>query len=371
MEENNNLGEFTNFMLYSYNESKVSVQVLIDKPHNTIWATQKSIAELFDVNKSSVSRHISNIYKEGELSKDTTVAKIATVINRGIRGSVTENIDYYNLDVIISVGYRISSYKATQFRIWATKVLKEYMVKGFALDDERLKQGQSIFGKDFFKELLERIREIRASERLFYEKITDIFRDCSEDYDSKSPISRKFYSEMQNKFHYAIHQHTASEIIRERANATKPHMGLTSWKRQKDGGKVYKSDTIIAKNYLQEEEISALNKLVNMFLDYAEHMAEKRTGSYKMEDWANRLDMFLNFNEYPILENAGKVSSEVAKRFAETEYSKFRVIQDSEYKSDFNKLIDASINGLPKEGDMDKGKESNDENNDDKNNPPK
>ena len=365
MEENNNLGEFSNFMLYSSGESKVSVQVLIDKQHNTIWATQKSIAELFDVNKSSVSRHISNIYKEGELNKDMTVAKIATVVNRGVRGSVTENIDYYNLDVIISVGYRISNYKATQFRIWATKVLKEYMVKGFALDDERLKQGQGIFGKDFFKELLERIREIRASERMFYEKITDIFRDCSEDYDPKSPISRKFYSAMQNKFHYAIHQHTASEIIRERADSTKPHMGLTSWKHQKTGGKVYKSDAIIAKNYLQEGEITALNKLVNMFLDYAERMAEKRTGSYKMEDWAKRLDMFLNFNEYPILENSGKVSREVAKRFAETEYSKFRVIQDREYKSDFNKLIDASINGLPKEDiDKDKKKDNNDENND-------
>ena len=187
-------------MLYSSGESKVSVQVLIDKQHNTIWATQKSIAELFDVNKSSVSRHISNIYKEGELNKDMTVAKIATVVNRGVRGSVTENIDYYNLDVIISVGYRISNYKATQFRIWATKVLKEYMVKGFALDDERLKQGQGIFGKDFFKELLERIREIRASERMFYEKITDIFRDCSEDYDPKSPISRKFYSACRISF---------------------------------------------------------------------------------------------------------------------------------------------------------------------------
>lgn len=374
-DNNNNIGEFSNFMLYSSGESKVSVQVLIDKHHNTIWATQKSIAELFGVNKSSVSRHISNIYKEGELSKDMTVAKIATVVNRGIRGSVTEYIDYYNLDVIISVGYRISNYKATQFRIWATKVLKEYMVKGFALDDERLKQGQGIFGKDFFKELLERIREIRASERMFYEKITDIFRDCSEDYDPKSPISRKFYSEMQNKFHYAIHQHTASEIIRERADSTKPHMGLTSWKRQKEGGKVYKSDAVIAKNYLQEGEITALNKLVNMFLDYAERMAEKRTGSYKMEDWAKRLDMFLNFNEYPILENSGKVSHEVAKRFAETEYSKFRVIQDREYKSDFNKLIDASINGLPKEEDIDNGKAKDNENennvkNEDKKNPP-
>lgn len=374
MEENNNLGEFSNFMLYSSGESKVSVQVFIDKMHNTIWATQKSMAQLFDVGVPAISKHLKNIYEEGELTKDTTISKMETVVNRGFRGDVKEKVDFYNLDAIISVGYRISSYKATQFRIWATKVLKEYMVKGFALDDERLKQGQGIFGKDFFKELLERIREIRASERMFYEKITDIFRDCSEDYDPKSPISRKFYSEMQNKFHYAIHQHTASEIIKERADSTKPHMGLTNWKHQETGGKVYKSDAVIAKNYLQEGEITALNKLVNMFLDYAERMAEKRTGSYKMEDWAKRLDMFLNFNEYPILTNAGKVSSEVAKRFAETEYSKFRVIQDREYKSDFNKLIDASINGLPKEDiDKDKKKDNNDENNDkneDKKNPP-
>lgn len=374
MEENNNLGEFSNFMLYSSGESKVSVQVFIDKMHNTIWATQKSMAQLFDVGVPAISKHLKNIYEEGELMKDTTISKMETVVNRGFRGDVKEKVDFYNLDAIISVGYRISSYKATQFRIWATKVLKEYMVKGFALDDERLKQGQGIFGKDFFKELLERIREIRASERMFYEKITDIFRDCSEDYDPKSPISRKFYSEMQNKFHYAIHQHTASEIIKERADSTKPHMGLTNWKHQETGGKVYKSDAVIAKNYLQEGEITALNKLVNMFLDYAERMAEKRTGSYKMEDWAKRLDMFLNFNEYPILTNAGKVSSEVAKRFAETEYSKFRVIQDREYKSDFNKLIDASINGLPKEDiDKDKKKDNNDENNDkneDKKNPP-
>lgn len=370
MEENNNLGEFSKFMLYSSGESKVSVQVLIDKSHNTIWATQKSMAQLFDVGVPAISKHLKNIFEEGELVADSVISKMETTASDGKKYETA----FYNLDAIISVGYRISSYKATQFRIWATKVLKEYMVKGFALDDERLKHGQSIFGKDFFKELLERIREIRASERMFYEKITDIFRDCSEDYDPKSPISRKFYSEMQNKFHYAIHQHTASEIIRERANATKPHMGLTSWKRQKDGGKVYKSDAVIAKNYLQEEEISALNKLVNMFLDYAERMAEKRTGSYKMKDWAKRLDMFLNFNEYPILENAGKVSHEVAKRFAETEYSKFRVIQDREYKSDFNKLIDASINGLPKEEDIDKDKKKeNDENNDkneDKKNPP-
>ncbi len=353
MEENNSLGQQSNFMLYSSGESKVSVQVLVDKERNTIWATQKSIAQLFEVTPQNITLHLRSIYNDGELQEKATCKENLQVQNEGSR-QVRRMVRFYNLDAIISVGYRISSYKATRFRIWATKVLKEYMVKGFALDDERLKQGQGIFGKDFFKELLERIREIRASERMFYEKITDIFRDCSEDYDPKAPISREFYSAMQNKFHYAIHQHTAPEIIRERANASKPYMGLTSWKHQKDGGKVYKSDTAIAKNYLQEEEISALNKLVNMFLDYAERMAENKKGSYKMKDWAKRLDMFLNFNEYPILTNAGKVSHEVAKLFAETEYSKFRIIQDREYKSDFNKLIDASINGLPKEEDADK-----------------
>lgn len=336
-----------NFLFYTDENGKTSVQVIVDDGKETIWVTQKGMAEIFGVDKSGISRHISNILKDGELQKDMTVAKFATVINRGARGSVEEQVDYYNLDMIIAVGYRVNSYKATRFRIWATQILREYLVKGFALDDERLKQGNSLFGKDNFKELIERIQEIRASERLFYEKITDIFRDCSEDYDPTSQISQEFYAAMQNKFHYAIHQHTAPELIKLRADSTKPYMGLTSWKSQKRGGKIYKSDVTIAKNYLSEAEIKGLNKVVNMFLDYAERIAEQRKGSFTMADWAKRLDMFLHFNEYPILTNAGKIRAEIAKKFAGEEYSKFRVIQDREYKSDFNLLLEASHNGLP------------------------
>lgn len=339
----NYLEKAQNFLFYSDNDGKVNVQVIVDEVGDTIWTTQKGIAEIFDVDISGVSRHINNILSSKELDKKSTLQKMQIA-------NSDKPVTYYNLDMVIAVGYRVNSYKATQFRIWATRILKEYLIKGFALDDDRLKQGNRLFGKDFFKELLERIQEIRASERMFYEKITDIFKDCSVDYDKNSPLALKFYAAMQNKFHYASHQHTASEIIYERADATKPYMGLTSWENQKKGGKIYKSDVRIAKNYLTEDEIKALNKLVNMFLDYAERLAELKKGTYKMEDWVKRLDMFLNFNEYPILTNAGKVRADIAKRFAETEYSKFRVIQDREYKSDFNILIDASHNILPTEG---------------------
>lgn len=324
-----------NFLLYTSDDGKVNVQVIVDNDTETIWTTQKGMSELFDVNVSNISRHINNIFESGELDGKSNLRKMQIA-------NSDKPVVFYNLNVIIAVGYRVNSYKATQFRIWATQILREYLIKGFALDDERLKQGNRLFDRDFFKELIERIQEIRASERMFYEKITDIFRDCSIDYDPKSPITQKFYAEMQNKFHYAIHQHTAPEIIKERADATKPFMGLTSWKRQKVGGKIYKSDVPIAKNYLQEDEIKGLNRLVNMFLDYAERMAEKGKGAYTMKDWAKRLEMFLNFNEYPILTDAGKVRADVAKRFAEAEYDKFRIIQDRDYKSDFNKLIEKS-----------------------------
>lgn len=343
----NQMQDTHNFLFYTDENGKTSVQVIVDNGKETIWVTQKGMSEIFGVDKSGISRHISNIFKDGELQRDMTVAKFATVINRGARGSVEEHVDYYNLDMIIAVGYRVNSYKATRFRIWATQILREYLVKGFALDDERLKQGNNLFGKDYFKELIERIQEIRASERLFYEKITDIFRDCSDDYDPTSQITQEFYAAMQNKFHYAIHQHTAPELIKLRADSTKPNMGLTSWKNQKRGGKIYKSDVTVAKNYLSESEIKGLNKAVNMFLDYAERIAEQRKGSFTMADWSKRLDMFLNFNEYPILSDAGKIRSEIAKKFAGEEYSKYRVIQDREYKSDFNLLLEASNNGLP------------------------
>lgn len=339
----NYLDKPQNFLFYTSNDGKTSVQVIVDSGRDTIWTTQKGMAEIFDVDVSGISRHVSNIYNSKELDEESTLQKLQIA-------NSDKPVVYYNLDVVIAVGYRVNSYKATQFRIWATQILKEYLVKGFALDDERLKQGNNLFGKDFFKELLERIREIRASERMFYEKITDIFRDCSIDYDAKSPVTHDFYAAMQNKFHYAIHQHTAAEILRERADATKPFMGLTSWSNQKTGGKIYKYDVDKAKNYLTENEIKGLNHLVNMFLDYAERMAEKSKGTFTMQDWAQRLEMFLNFNEYPILTNAGKVKSEVAKRFAENEYNKYRVIQDREYKSDFNRLVEVETTGkLPVE----------------------
>lgn len=345
----NNIDRTQNFLFYSSNDGKVNVQVIVDSVRDTIWTTQKGMAEIFGVGIPAISKHLKNIFEEGELDKYVVISKMETTTQHGaIEGKTQQNeTTFYSLDAIIAVGYRVNSYKATQFRIWATRILKEYLIKGFALDDDRLKQGNNLFGKDFFKELIERIREIRASERMFYEKITDIFRDCSRDYDPKSPVSRDFYAAMQNKFHYAIHQHTAAEIIRGRADASKPYMGLTSWSNQKKGGKIYKYDVTTAKNYLSEEEIKGLNHLVNMFLDHAERMAEKGKGAYMMEDWVKRLDVFLNFNEYPILTNAGSVRSDIAKRFAETEYSKYRIIQDKEYKSDFNKLIEASHNGLP------------------------
>ena len=332
-----------NFLFYSSNDGKINVQVIVDSTKETIWTTQKGMAEIFGVGVPAISKHLSNIFEEKELVENSVISKMETTATDGKKYLTT----FYTLDAIIAVGYRVNSYQATQFRIWATRILKEYLVKGFALDDDRLKQGNKLFGKDFFKELVERIQEIRASERMFYEKITDIYRDCSVDYDKNSPLALKFYAAMQNNFHYASHLHTAPEVIYERADSTKPFMGLTSWKNQKSGGKIYKSDVVIAKNYLTEDEIKALNKLVNMFLDYAEHLAELKKGTYTMADWAKRLDMFLDFNEYPILTNAGKVKRDVANRFAETEYSKFRVIQDKEYKSDFNILVDASHNIMP------------------------
>lgn len=344
----NQLQNQQNFLFYTDENGKTSVRVIVDNVNETIWVSQKGISEIFGTTPQNITTHLKNIYQEGELMFESTCKEILQVQKEGSR-NVSRKTLLYNLDAIIAVGYRINTNRATRFRIWATQILREYLIKGFALDDERLKQGNRIFGKDHFKELIERIQEIRASERLFYEKITDIFKDCSEDYDSNSQISQDFYAAMQNKFHYAIHQHTAPEIIKLRADSTKPYMGLTSWKNQKKGGKIYKSDVKIAKNYLSEEEIKGLNKLVNMFLDYAEHIAEQRKGTFTMADWANRLDLFLNFNEYPILTNAGTIRSEIAKRFAENEYSKFRVVQDREYKSDFNLLLEASHNGLPTE----------------------
>lgn len=332
----NSVDKYSQFIFYQGEDGSVKIQVILGD--ETIWATQNSIAEIFETTKQNVSYHLSNIYREGELVKGATVKEILTVQREGSR-NVSRNIEFYNLDVIISVGYRISSPKATTFRIWATSVLKEYMIKGFALDDERLKQGKQAFGKDYFDELLERIREIRASERRFYLKITDIYATAI-DYDKNAPITQLFFKTVQNKLEYAITKHTASEIIRSRADSNKPNMGLTTWKNIKKGGKIQKSDVGVAKNYLTEDEISELNILVNMYLDYAELQA-KRNRTMTMKDWVEKLDTFLQFNEYDLLKDSGRMRADVAKSFAEKEYDKFRVIQDSEYKSDYERFDEA------------------------------
>jgi hypothetical protein len=339
--------ENTNFMFYSSDNGTTNIQVILDDKNETVWVSQNSMAEIFDTTKQNISLHLNNIYKEGELNKFSTVKEILTVQKEGGR-DVQRNIEFYNLDAIISVGYRVSSQKATMFRIWANSILKSYLVKGFVLDDDRLKQGKNLFDKDYFDELIERIREIRASERRFYQKITDIYATAI-DYDPKAPITQTFFATVQNKLEYAITNHTASEIIKLRASSKKPHMGLTSWKNEKKGGKILKSDVGVAKNYLSQEEISELNRIVTMYLDYAENQAS-RGKIMNMKDWVGKLDAFLTFNDYDILKDAGKMRAEVVKKFAEREYEKFRVIQDKEYKSDFDKMVEDVKKGeLPSE----------------------
>ncbi|MFK7750856.1 MAG: virulence RhuM family protein [Kordia sp.] len=335
-----NLEEQKNFLFYSTSEGTINIQVILDD--DTVWLTQASMAEIFDTTKQNISLHLSNIYKEGELNKFATVKISLTVRKEGNR-NVQRNIEFYNLDAIISVGYRVNSSKATTFRVWATSILKEYLIKGFALDDDRLKQGKTLFDKDYFDELIERIREIRASERRFYQKITDIY-SLAIDYDSKAKITQTFFATVQNKLEYAITHHTASEIIKLRANSSLPNMGLTSWKNEKKGGKIMKSDVTIAKNYLKQEEISELNILVTMLLDFAELQA-KRNNGMTMKDWVHKLDAFIKFNDYDLLNDKGSVRAYVAKAFAEQEYIKFRIVQDVEHKSDFDKLVEKTKKG--------------------------
>ena len=327
--------EQVQFLFYQGREGTIKIQVIADAERETIWATQASMADIFNVEVNTINYHLKNIFSSGELDENSVIRKIRITAIDG----KTYNTNLYNLDAIISVGYRVNSTQATQFRIWATGVLKEYMIKGFALDDERLKQGKEAFGKDYFDELLERIREIRASERRFYQKITDIYAQCSNDYDPRSPITQTFYATVQNKLHFAVSHCTAAEIVKKRANANKPNMGLTSWKNEKTGGKILKSDVSTAKNYLNEEELEGLNRIVSMYLDFAENLA-KRHKAMKMVDWANKLDSFLEFNEYDLLHDAGRVSAKVAKQIDEKEYEKFRVIQDQEFVSDFDKVVD-------------------------------
>lgn len=326
------------FLLYTMPEAEGKVQVVIKE--ETLWCTQKAMAQLFGVDKSGISRHISNIYKTGELQQDTTVAKIATVVNRGIRGEVEELVDFYHLDMIIAVGYRVNSLKATKFRQWATKILSEYIKKGFAMDDERLKQGTAVFGKDYFRELLERVRSIRASERRIWQQITDIYAECSTDYDKDSPTTRDFYAMIQNRFHYAITGQTAAEIIYSKADHTKDHMGLTTWKNAPDG-RVLKSDVSIAKNYLQEKEIRQLERAVSSYFDYIENQIE-RHNAFNMKQFAASVNKFLTFNDYQILPDKGKISAAQAKKKAEEEYDVFNKTQriDSDFDKEVRGLLD-------------------------------
>lgn len=326
------------FLLYTMPEAEGKVQVVIKE--ETLWCTQKAMAQLFGVDKSGISRHISNIYKTGELQQDTTVAKIATVVNRGIRGEVEELVDFYHLDMIIAVGYRVNSLKATKFRQWATKILSEYIKKGFAMDDERLKQGTAVFGKDYFRELLERVRSIRASERRIWQQITDIYAECSTDYDKNSPTTHDFYAMIQNRFHYAITGQTAAEIIYSKADHTKDHMGLTTWKNAPDG-RVLKSDVNIAKNYLQEKEIRQLERTVSSYFDYIENQIE-RHNAFNMKQFAASVNKFLTFNDYQILPDKGKISAAQAKKKAEEEYDIFNKTQriDSDFDKEVRGLLD-------------------------------
>ncbi len=326
------------FLLYTMPEADGKVQVVIRD--ETLWCTQKAMAQLFGVDKSGISRHISNIYKTGELQQDTTVAKIATVVNRGIRGEVEELVDFYHLDMIIAVGYRVNSLKATKFRQWATKILSEYIKKGFAMDDERLKQGTAVFGKDYFRELLERVRSIRASERRIWQQITDIYAECSTDYDKDSPTTHDFYAMIQNRFHYAITGQTAAEIIYSKADHTKDHMGLTTWKNAPDG-RVLKSDVSTAKNYLQEKEIRQLERAVSSYFDYIENQIE-RHNAFNMKQFAASVNKFLTFNDYQILPDKGKISAAQAKKKAEDEYDIFNKTQriDSDFDKEVRGLLD-------------------------------
>ncbi len=321
------------FIIYTTPQEDVQVQAVVKD--ETLWLTQKAMAQLFGVGVPAISKHLKNIFEEGELVESTTISKMETVVNRGYRGQVTESVDFYNLDAIISVGYRVNSAKATQFRIWATKVLKEFIQKGFVLDDERLKQGTTTFGKDYFRELLERVRSIRASERRIWLQITDIFAECSIDYDRNSPITRDFYAMVQNKFHYAITGQTAAEIIYTKADRTKEHMGLTTWKNSPEG-RILKSDVTTAKNYLDEKEIKRLERAVTGYFDYIEDLIE-RENTFNMEEFAASVNEFLAFRKYEILPNKGSISKAEADKKAEAEYEEFNKTQ--KIISDFDKEI--------------------------------
>ena len=318
-------------ILYTTPDGAVRVEVLFEG--ETFWLTQRRMADLFGVGVQTINHHLQEIYKSHELNEIATIRKYRIVQTEGTR-AVARELDFYNLDAIIGVGYRVNSREATQFRIWATQVLREYLIKGFVLDDERLKQGKRL-GKDYFDELLERIRSIRASERRFYLKITDIYEQCSIDYNQSAEITQVFFKTVQNKLHWAITGKTAAELIAERAQASQPNMGLKTWKNA-PRGRIQKADVAVAKNYLEEGEIKALERIVSMYLDYAENQASRQI-PMRMAEWVEKLDAFLKFNEYDVLANAGRVSHEVAKELAEKQYQAFDIARDRSFESDFER----------------------------------
>ena len=327
-----------NFLIYKSEDEDLSVNAYIKD--ETIWLTQKSMSELFGVNPQAITKHLQNIYNEGELEQAATCSKMEQVQDESGRIVRRETL-FYNLDAIISVGYRVNSSRATHFRIWATKILKEYMIKGFVLDDDRLKQGETVFGKDYFRELLERVRSIRASERRIWQQITDIFAECSIDYDKNSEITHDFYAMIQNKLHYAITGQTAAEIIDTHADRTKPNMGLTTWKNSPDG-RILKSDVTVAKNYLDENQIRRLERAITGFFDYIEDLIENEV-TFTMEDFAKSVNEFLNFRRFNILEGKGRISKKDADKKAIAEYTEFNKTQM--INSDFDKEVKRILEG--------------------------
>lgn len=320
------------FLIFTGQSGEQSIEARYED--GSIWLSQKLIAELFDVTKPTISEHLKNIYADGELGREATVRKFRTVQQEGQR-EVSRSVEHYNLDAIISVGYRVNSIRATQFRQWATQVLKQFAVRGYVIDKQRMENG-SFLGEDYFEHLLAEIREIRLSERRFYQKITDIYA-TSVDYNSAAPTTKEFFAKVQNKLHFAIHGHTAAELIQARADSNKPHMGLTSWANAPDG-KIVKTDVAVAKNYLTQQELESLGRITNAYLDLAEERA-RRNIPMTMEDWAKRLNMFLEFDDREVLQNSGKVTAKLAKAFAQSEFEKFRILQDRLFESDFDRIL--------------------------------
>ena len=326
----NSTAEFLTFELQSKQDS-----IEVRYEDETIWLTQKMMATLFDVESNTITYHLQEIYKSGELEREATTRKFRVVQTEGAR-QVSREVDHYNLDAVISVGYRVNSIRATQFRRWATQVLKQFAIRGYVIDKKRMENGTAL-GEDYFERLLEEIREIRLSERRFYQKISDIYA-TSVDYDAKAPTSKKFFSTVQNKMHYAVTGKTAGELLKERADSTKPHMGLTSWETSPDG-KILRTDVSVAKNYLTKEELESLGRIVSAFLDFAEDFAKRRI-PMTMEDWSGKLDSYLQLTGREVLQNAGSISRKDAVRHAESEFEKYRIVQDRLYKSDFDKLVE-------------------------------